>query len=167
MRYALTVLLGVAVACGGAPAARPTPTQEDALVSFADCLRRQGINVADPEFLPDGGWKLLPASGRPVTPRHEFEAAVAGCKPILTAAGLKLPNERDDDIARDITVEDRALGFAACVRTAGFDLPDPAVEDGRVTNWDPEALGIDLDDPDVQRVADRCARTSGFDPRKE
>lgn len=122
--------------------------------------------MADPEFLADGGWKLLPVDGKPLSSRDDFDAAVAGCKPILNAAGVRLPNERDD-AEHDITVEDRALAFAACVRVLGFELPDPVVDGGRVTNWDPEALGVDLDDPEVQRAADRCATQSGFDPRKE
>ena len=165
MRWTPIFLLGLAVACGADGSTRPTKTQEDAWLGFARCLRTEGIKVADPTFLSDGGVKIAPASGAPIASRDVFDAAVDECRPILSAAGLKPPGDEEPD--RNLALEDRALAFAKCARAAGYELPDPVIEGGRVANWNPAELGIDLEDPETQRAADGCARQSGFDPRKE
>lgn len=132
---------------------------EQGLVDFVRCMRRHGIQLADPVATGDDNVEVRPAKGAPVASRQEFDAATRACE----ADG----HSRLGDGERrrlDRPEEDEAVAFARCVRREGVDLPDPRFEDGAVTNWDPDSLSIDVEAPDVVAAGERCAGTTGFDP---
>jgi len=128
----MTVLLGLA-ACGNtsnkngvasagsgaaAPAATASPSMDprDAQLRFAQCMRENGIQVADPEpgkpFQVNGG--ADPA---------KLQAAQKKCGPILQAGGMG-PN------ANDPAEQDAMVKFAQCMRAHGVDVPDPQAGQG-------------------------------------
>ena len=155
--------LAAALAGCGSPARPAGGDERGPLLAFTACMRERGIALADPVVEGDSV-KLLPAEGAPPAPKDRFDAAHEQCRALLPDGLEQLgrPPEAGAVQAR----EEAALRFADCVREEGYDVPDPRFADGRVTNWDPEALGIDLDDPQVQRVAERCTGESGYDPRE-
>lgn len=159
----LVAVVFAAVGCGERPGPASAVDDREALLAFTDCMRARGIALADPVVEGDSV-KLLPPEGEPLAPRERFEAAQRACREHLPAGLADLGGDAEpaDTRAR----EEGALRFADCVREQGFDLPDPRLADGRVVNWDPGALGVDLDDPEVQRVAELCTEESGFDPRE-
>ena len=132
---------------------------DQGLVDFVRCMRRHGIQLADPVRTGDDKVEVRPAPGAPLASRQEFDEATRSCE----AEG----HSRFGDGQRrrlDRSKEDEAVAFARCVRGEGVDLPDPRFEDGAVTNWDPDALGIDVEAPDVVAVGERCAGATGFNP---
>lgn len=159
----LAAVVLAAVGCGESQAPASAVDDREALLAFTDCMRERGIALADPVIEGDSV-RLLPPEGEPLAPRERFEAAQRACREHLPAGLANLGGAADpaDTRAR----EEGALRFADCVREQGFDLPDPRFADGRIVNWDPEALGVDLDDPEVRRVAQLCTDESGFDPRE-
>lgn len=151
----------VAAGCGGGD---PGPAQEagapdDALMEFVRCMRGHGVQLGDPIVRGDSV-EIPPARGVPVVSREEFEAAEAACR----AEGHGGPAMAGSRAGVDTGVQDGAVAFARCVRRHGIDLPDPRFDDGTVTNWDVDRLGIDLSDPRVLAVGDRCSGETGFNP---
>lgn len=147
---------------GGSGAADSAPLDEG-LLEFVRCMRRQGIQLADPKITGEDKVEIRPAQGAPIASRADFDAATEACeREGYSRFGTTKP-KRTVEPDR----EDNAIEFARCARREGVDLPDPRFEDGAITNWSPAALGIDLDDPDVVAIGETCARESGFDPWKE
>ncbi|HWH33309.1 MAG TPA: hypothetical protein VNU01_11630 [Egibacteraceae bacterium] len=157
-----------ATACGGgqeptggiAEAAQRQAAYDD----FADCLRDQGANVGHPVLSPDGSVQLPPGDAGALSSVEELSRAAARCQPILSARGLPPPGPvtlSDHELA---DLRRRSKAFAGCLRTEGIDWPDPEWDGGAIVNWDPEAVGVDLDDPDVQRIGEDCSARTGFDP---
>lgn len=155
------VMAGLLVAgCGGGGGTgRAAPAADAGLAEFVQCMRRHGVPLADPVVTGTDEVEIRPAQGAPVVARADFDAATRACEaeghhPF--GGGARQAPDRDR--------EDRAVAFARCARREGIALPDPRFEDGEVTNWDPAALGIDLEAPAVVAVGGRCTRESGFDP---
>jgi hypothetical protein len=149
--------------CGGAePRAAGQAAPDQGLLDFVRCMRRQGIPLADPVVTGEDRVEVRPLEGAPLAGRAEFDAAADACEAEgfhrFGDGGERRPRDGDRDR------EDAALAFARCVREAGVELPDPRLEDGEITNWDPDRLGIDLTDAQVIEVGRRCADRSGFDP---
>jgi hypothetical protein len=121
--------------------------QRDALVAYTRCLRKEGLDVADPVYTADNG----PAGAGPSTAKGStadgpqggssavfsngggsislpspddpaFKAADKKCKPILDAAHKDMPKPSAEEMAK---AQDQALAFAKCMRKHGIDMPDP------------------------------------------
>lgn len=129
------------------------------LVEFVGCMRRQGIQLGDPVVTGDDKVEIRPAPGAPVAPRAAFDAATRACE----AEGYSRFGDGERQHL-DRSKEDQAVAFARCARRQGIDLPDPRFEDGAITNWEPDGLGIDVEAPDVVAVGESCAGESGFNP---
>ncbi|HVF13147.1 MAG TPA: hypothetical protein VM942_01040 [Acidimicrobiales bacterium] len=132
---------------------------DQGLAEFVGCMRRQGIQLSDPVVTGGDKVEIRPAPGAPIAPQEEFDAATRACE----AEGFS--RFGDGERRRlDRSKEDQAVAFARCARSHGVDLPDPRFEDGAITNWEPDGLGIDVEAPDVAAVGERCAGESGFNP---
>jgi hypothetical protein len=136
-------------ACGGgegegAERASARERFEDAQTRFAQCMRRNGVDVADPQ---DGRIVIGPGRGEGGKPpdSERFRRAEEKCSPILRDARPPEPSE-----AEQREFEERALAFARCMREQGVDVPDPEVDGGRVRQQ--LRPGANPDDPRWKRA---------------
>jgi hypothetical protein len=165
----LPVILLVAVvpsvaACGGddgsgsATAADREEKAEKARLDFARCMRRNGVNLPDPQSGPGGeGIRVRIPPG--ISPQR-VEAAQRKCQRYLRAAfGGRSPRS-------DPRFRDAALKFARCMRSNGVDVPDPATqprEGGGLLRIGPGKLNPDS--PRVRAAMDKCRRWLPSDDR--
>ncbi|WP_395107804.1 hypothetical protein [Actinomadura sp. SCN-SB] len=91
---------------------------EDARLKFAQCMRRNGIDMPDPQ--PD---RNLRTDLRPGGDRRKLQAALEACRHFLEASGMTI--DPDDPEIRDAMVK-----FAQCARRNGIDIPDPKPGEG-------------------------------------
>jgi hypothetical protein len=163
---AVTLVLG---GCGGdesepqvaslgeqAPA-ETTPSEgasedpEEAMLAFAQCLRKQGIDVPDPG---DGPVRIGPAGGGRASEseRREFERANKECRPLLEK--IRPPELDPEDRA---ALQDGLLNFARCMREHGVDVPDPDFSgNGGAFRIGPG--NVNPDDPDFQAAQKACRK---------
>ncbi len=104
----------------------PIADSEEAMLSFTQCLRDQGIDVGDPTVDADGNLQLPPiefkveADGPDAEPQlSEFEDLIAPCEGLLAGAvATSSPHDASE-------FEDALLEYAQCMRANGVDMPDP------------------------------------------
>ena len=117
--------------------------QRDALLDYTRCLRKHGVQVADPTYgsngpSGNGGLKAGQAGGGgmviangggsislPSPDDPAFKAADKACQPILQRAQQDLPTPSPAEQAKQ---RDHALAFAKCMREHGVDMPDPTFD---------------------------------------
>ena len=150
--------------CGtGAADATPHPDQT-VYDQFAECAREHGANVANPILNPDGSVEIPRGEGE-FSSADALDAAFRACQPILSAAGfppvgpIELTEEELEELKR------QASAFATCMRVRDVPFPEPEWTGGAITNWDPQTLGIDVTDTDVQSAGEDCSAETGFDAR--
>ena len=136
--------------------------QRDALLDYTRCLRKHGVQVADPTFgsngpSGNGGIKAGTANGGggggaiiangagsislPSPDDPAFKAADKVCQPILRRAQQDLPAPSAEEQAK---ARDHALAFAKCMRQHGVDMPDPTFDsDGHISISVPGPAGGD------------------------
>lgn len=161
---ALTVLLVGAAGCGGDPQGRDVVHDDVQAVysSFTDCMRTQGANVGVPVIRSDGSIEIPPGNGSTFSTEEELQDAAEACQPILAARGLPPPGPITLSEAAMDEIKGRSTAFAACLRTAGVDWPDPQWSGGAIVNW--QDVDVDLDDPATKAVGESCVAKTGFDP---
>ncbi len=108
-------------------AAAPEDTAQAAL-DYTQCMRDNGVDMADPTFDADGniegGLAVGGGAGGDigVDPRsEEFQAAISACSDLLD--GLDLGGGRGGDFDRS-TIEDGLLAYTACLRDEGLSVDD-------------------------------------------
>jgi hypothetical protein len=110
---------GVASANGGngraaaSPSARPSLDPRDAQLKFAQCMRQNGVDMADPKP-GEPGVRITGGKGE----LSKVEAARKKCAHHLQAGGI-------GQGATDPKARDRQLKFAQCMRQHGINVPDP------------------------------------------
>jgi hypothetical protein len=123
----------------------------EAALEFAECMRRNGVDMPDPAP-GQGGIQLTAPPGGP-TP--EFERAQRECQKHLDDVE---PPEISEEQEREF--RERALEHARCMREHGFDMPDPTFgEGGRVEMR--LGGGIDPNDPAFQQAQEDCGQLGG------
>ncbi len=164
----LVVAIGVLSACGSANAdggvataggARPNPSGSDAaqggdrteqLRQFAQCMRDNGVDVAD----PDAGGGFQPGAGATRGPggfdrnNPNFQKAIEACRDKLPNGGQppKLSAEQLEQYRQ----------FAQCMRDHGADVPDPN-PDGTLQFGRGRATGqFDPNDPTFSAALNAC-----------
>ena len=152
-------------ACGGgagddganANAGSRSAKAEDALLKFAQCMRRQGVDVGDPG--ENGLIRVGPGGeGGEAQNPAKFRRAQQKCEKYLREAGP--PPELSE--AQQEEFERKAIAFARCMREQGIDLPDPQTSsDGRVSQQLPDGA-----DPESTRFreAEKACRKVGPQP---
>ncbi len=178
MRW-VVVVVGLAVAlvgCGGGDDAGVATLRDDAsttapqtdvdveaaLLEFVQCVRDEGIDIDDPQF-DDGGVLRLDPDALPedVDP-DELLAARDACSEYLEGVTLR-------SLGFDfVDLQDRLVTYAACMRSNGYDLPDPdltgflsrVLGSGRQNSEGAEGFGpfgdVDPTDPDFLAADDVC-----------
>lgn len=127
--------------------------QEQALLDFTQCMRDEGIDIADPEVDADGN--LRPSRPEPGTlEREDIQAAREACSEFLEGVTLGF---RDQDRTE---IEDTLLEFAACMRDNGYDMPDPDLSFEPGSGGGGQGGGpfgqLDQDDPAFQAASEVC-----------
>jgi hypothetical protein len=144
----------------------------DALLGYTRCLRKHGVQVADPTFgssgpSGNGGLSAGAAAGNgpqavianpagsitlPSPDDPAFKKADKVCQPILRRSQQDLPQPSAEEQAK---ARDHALAFAKCMREHGVDMPDPKFDgEGHVAIQIPGPKGKDPRSPLPQNVQD-------------
>jgi hypothetical protein len=142
-------------ACGGGDdngdAADSRAQAREAALEYAECMRRNGVDVPDPEPGEAGIRMTTPPGG----PTPAFERAQEECQKHLEDVE---PPELSEDEEREF--RERALENARCMREHGIDMPDPTFgEGGRVEQR--LGGGIDPNDPAFQEAQRECGTLGG------
>lgn len=142
---------GVASAGGSGKASAttaPKANQEQQALKFTQCLREQGINMADPTVDAKGNVRLRPPMGSDEPSRAEMQKARDACQQYLQ--GLQ-----QDFMGQDQTqFRDSLLKYAQCMRKNGYDLPDPNFSNQG--SGGPFGGAIDQNDPAFKKADAVC-----------
>jgi hypothetical protein len=149
-------LVLLAAACGGSPGASnagSTTTQSPTAqpLVFSRCMRSHGVPTF-PDPSSSGVWpksQVEVAAGNP-----RFQAATRTCGHLLPDGGPGVSPSPSvvQQIQADMTK------FAACMRSHGVpNWPDPTLDRGRAI-FDPEAVGIDTNSPQISATMHHCER---------
>jgi len=126
---------------------------EVAMLAFTACLRGEGVDVPDPTVDADGNPRFTqPPDLSEVTP-DELNAAVDACRDELEQVTIGF-------IGTDLTgIEDALLEYAQCMRSNGFDLPDPKLDlnFGGPDGFQGPFGEIDFNGPDFIAADAECA----------
>lgn len=143
-------------ACGGggkdpvAKAAASKSSDLDAMRKFAQCMRQNGVDMADPTG--DGGRVQMKMSAKPgADSEAKMKAAEAKCRHFQPNGG-KPVKLKPEDLAK-------MRAMAKCMREHGVDMPDPD-ENGRVTITRRKGTGGPDMNPDSPtfKAADKACR---------
>jgi hypothetical protein len=102
------------------------PSDEEALLAFAACVRENGIDIEDPTIDADGNLRLggLRGAAAGGDDRETLRAAFGACRDQLEGVALGFRRDGIDRTERD----DALLAYAACMRENGYDMPDPDLD---------------------------------------
>jgi hypothetical protein len=128
----------------------------EAALDYAECMRRNGVDMPDPA--PDEGGIRL--STPPEGPDANFERAQRECEKHLEKAR---PPELSEEEEREF--RERALEYARCMRKNGIDMPDPTFGEGGRVTMRLEGGNAGPDDPAFQEAQRECGTLRG--PRDE
>ena len=122
---------------------------EDAFLAFAECLRGEGLDVADPDFS---------SGGRPGGILRGIDRQDPDVQAALETCGSLVENARPELSAQEQSErQDSLLALVACLRDQGLDVADPDFSGGQGGAGGILRGGdIDLDDPVVQDALEHC-----------
>jgi hypothetical protein len=121
----------------------------EAALEFAECMRKQGVDMPDPQ---PGGGLVLRAGPETGNDPETVERAQEACRKHLEDVR---PPELSEEDQREF--REQALKHARCMREHGIDIPDPTFGDGnRVQQRLPE--GIEPGDPRLREAQEACSR---------
>lgn len=130
-------------------AANASRDPQDAMLAYADCMRKNGVDMPDPEA---GGFVITPETqDNSRGGRRKFEEADKQCR-------SHLKNLRPPELTEEQKEEAReaALKHARCMRAHGIDVPDPQFSEGGGMAI---PLGsVDVNDPDFQAAQKACEK---------
>jgi len=102
-------------------------TDEERALAFTQCMRGEGVDLADPTVNADGSIQLFqPEVNSNIDPNDpDVTDAIDVCGDLIAGASF-LPGAGLDQSE----IEDTLLGFAQCLRDLGFDVDDPDLSGG-------------------------------------
>ena len=127
---------------------------EAAVIQFAECMRRGGIDFPDPIVDAEGdvGFDLLALRDLADVDQDDLEAAFEDCFEYLEGVSFGFEQVFEAEF------QDAVLEFSVCMRANGFDMPDPdfsaLLSGGPLYPVEP-----DIDDPDFEAAFDECQDT--------
>lgn len=136
-------------------------TDEEQALAFTQCMRDNGIDMADPTVDADGSVNMVPPQGNgDANFDQNAQAAFDTCGDLLDGASF-LPG--DDDLSE---IEDQLLEVAQCLRDQGLDVDDPdlsAIGPGAGGAGAIFGSGFDPQAPENQDAIDNCSELfTGF-----
>jgi hypothetical protein len=146
--------LGLA-ACGGdeteANAGRQDRPDDEELrqaqVKFAECMRKEGVDMPDPEA---GGKQTFKVGGDSGISPEEFEAASKACEKYRKDIRPQLSEEEQAEFKQ------KALDYARCMRDHGIDMPDPQFSEGGGGQFRIGGPGFDPEDSEFKAAEEAC-----------
>lgn len=142
-------------------------SDEDKALAFAECMRGEGLDWADPTVGADGSIDLFGGQGGPPGAGgaggagggldEDTQSAFEACGPLLEGASF-LP----ENGGIDAETQDSFLEFTQCLRDNGIDVDDPDFSDfggGPPAGGDGEGGflgGFDPEDPDNAAAIEAC-----------
>ncbi len=133
---------------------------QQAALDWAACMRKNGVDVADPQVGSDGRVQIGPGSGRQARAANPdsdaFQAARKECgSPFGSGGGPQISAADREELQASM------LKFAACMRKNGVDMADPQLGGGgggffRVGPGGNGGGGVNPDDPDFQKAQKAC-----------
>jgi hypothetical protein len=122
------------------------PAFQAAFQQHVDCMRQQGFDVPDP-VKTGHGWQITFAPGTdPLQDPRWREAALVTCsidkfthRPLTGDLVMGFPKDKID-------------AFIACMRTQGYDLPEPSIGGDGQYRWPLKDLRIDTASDDWNRA---------------
>jgi len=102
-------------------------TDEELALAFTQCMRGEGVDLADPTVNADGSIELFqPGANSNIDPNDpDVTDAFEVCGDLIAGASF-LPGAGLDQSE----LEDTLLGFTQCLRDLGFDVDDPDLSGG-------------------------------------
>lgn len=149
-----TAAAGSPAATSALTTASPPPTSSDLAAeraAFASCLRENGVVL--PESVPGGETARSAASFDPETLRRAMQTCLAAV-PQFADKALGALTDADRQRLRD---------FVACLRVAGFDLPDPDFSSVGALLQGFATTSLDPTDPLLRTTIAKCAKRAGWD----
>jgi len=141
-----------------------TVDQEQAMLDFAQCMRDQGIDMADPTVDENGNFQMMRPSGGGVNgefdpaDREAMQAAREACSQYLEGIAQQFQQV-------DMTeMQDLMLQYAACMRENGVDMPDPdfsSSDQGPGGRLGFDTGDFDPSDPTFQAANEACQSIFG------
>jgi hypothetical protein len=145
-------------ACGSEPEANGSggakgdrQAMRDAALEYAQCMRKNGVDMPDPQF-SGGGMMQRGPDGH--TPRATLQKAENACKAIRERME---PSEPPSE-AEQKQMRDAALANARCMREHGIEnFPDPTFgKNGEIGIKIDKRSGIDPKDADFRKAQEAC-----------
>jgi len=147
---------------GGASSHKSSSTStsdpQDAAIKWARCMRKNGVDVPDPQVSSDGGTiRIGPGAGaaRGSFDREstKFRAAMKTCG--TPFGNARLPERSEADRA---ALQETMLSFAKCMRRHGVDMPDPQFggSGGGLFQFGGRGSGIDPENPRFRAAQKAC-----------
>ena len=116
-------------------------------------MRENGLeDFEDPIVDSDGKVEFPSKADESEKQKDRFDAAFAVCGPLLDNTVLGAPKD-DTEAAEGVDV---LLEFARCMRSAGFDMPDPDPS-GQFDEFDE----FDKESPEFEAAEEQCADLFG------
>jgi hypothetical protein len=144
-------LVLLAAGCGSSPATRAAQSPTSQPLAFSHCMRSRGVSKF-PDPNSSGVWpksQVELAAGNP-----RFQAATQACGHLLPDGGPGVPPSR----AVLQQIQSDMAKFARCMRSRGVpNWPDATLDRGRAV-FDPEAVGIDTNSPQINTKVHECER---------
>lgn len=137
-----------------APQASATPTAsvdpKERGRKFAQCMRDNGVDMADPD--PDDGGRIRLAIPKGVDP-SKVEKATKACRS-LSPFGEKGPEMTPEQ-------QEQMRAFVQCMRDNGVDMADPDFSNGGGIKIGGPNSKIKPDDPKFQKASQACRDKMG------
>ena len=110
-------------ACGGGGTATAGDSRDElreAALKYAQCMRKHGVDMPDPQFNGKGMSMQIGGPGSARIPKATMDSAQQACRKIMES--VKPPSMSKEDQAK---AREAALKMARCMREHGIDFPDP------------------------------------------
>jgi hypothetical protein len=129
-------------------------TSQESLLAYAECMRKNGVDMDDPVFDANGVFSggLGKGAGSAIDLKSDrYQLASDTCVALLVSTTPEL------DPAQQAELVERQLAYAACMRAEGVEMPDPATVGG----VDEAKLKIDKTDPAFIAADEACGEALG------
>ena len=139
---------------------------EQAMLELTQCVRDQGIDIADPTVDTDGNPRLARPEFGEDGPPEGFREAIQECAGLIEGVTL---GRQGQDLSG---LQDTLVEYAACMRTNGYEMDDPDFSsfgqpgEGGGPGQGGRVFGdIDRENPDFIAANEQCEDVlAGFGP---